>query len=503
MRINALRKGTAMNELSDEQRPVAEFNGPEKYIVVFAYAGTGKTTTLISFAKNRPHEKMLYLAYNRGIRDEAEKKFPKRNVDCLTNHQLAWPSFGVKYSHKLAKGNIRLMDVSRALNVNDWKLLRHSLGSVNNWLSSADDFLSDAHAIQCFSEKELEKLRPERIELIKNTADDIWSMMSDVDDDLPMPHDGYLKLYQLSKPDLSRKYKWILYDEVQDANPPSTAIVLNQTCRIVSVGDRHQQIYRFRGADNALEYFVQAGAKRFNLTRSFRFGPKVAAIANVILSAKGETVPVVGMGPEDHIFNDVPAKIMFGSPAIICRTVMGVLEHAIAAALEGRTVKFIGGKTSYNLQQLLDVYFLKNDNTSSIIDKRFRADFPSWNAYAGVAEETKDVEMNRAIKIVEAYGDIPEILRTLDSFIVGESKGDQTYPDLILMTAHKSKGLEFPDVIMHEDFPDVLDPQMLPATLEDELNLLYVTVTRAERNLVINETVKSLIKDAYLKLKRK
>ncbi|MNV66804.1 hypothetical protein D3C71_1595760 [compost metagenome] len=62
--------------------------------------------------------------------------------------------------------------------------------------------------------------------------------------------------------------------------------------------------------------------------------------------------------------------------------------------------------------------------------------------------------------------------------------------------------MESPDVILHEDFPDVLDPQMPPSTQEDELNLLYVAVTRAMRNLVLNETVKDLIKSAYEKQKK-
>lgn len=45
-------------------------------LVVNAFAGTGKTATLVQFAQTNPDSKMLYLAYNRAIRDEAEQKFP-------------------------------------------------------------------------------------------------------------------------------------------------------------------------------------------------------------------------------------------------------------------------------------------------------------------------------------------------------------------------------------------------------------------------------------------
>lgn len=487
-----------MISLSDEQRPIVHFDGREKTLVVFAYAGCGKTFTLVEFAKQRPSEKMIYIAYNRAIRDEAAIRFPK-NVKCYTNHQLAWHAFGKKYQHKLVEGNVRLMDVSKALGTKDWRLLSHAVGSVSGWLSSVDAELSESHVERTFSEKDLAKVRPERIGKIKETANLIWSMMVDPDDDLRMPHDGYLKLYQLTNPKFNKDIKWILYDEGQDANAVVTDIVLRQESRLVVVGDRHQQIYRFRGAENALDYFMATGGVRFNLSQSYRFGPKVAAVANVILRAKGETVPVVGLGPVDQIFNDVPAKMMFGSPAIICRTVMGVLENAIAAAVEGRTIQFVGGKSSYNLRMLLDVYYLKIGEIESISNNKFKNDFEHFEMYESVAVETKDVEMSRALKILETYSDIPSILKSVEALIVGEKGDSDCFPDIRLMTAHKAKGLEFPDVIMHEDFPDLLDPELPPDVLDDELNLAYVTATRAMKNLVLNDMVKSLIHAAYKK----
>jgi hypothetical protein len=47
----------------------------------------------------------------------------------------------------------------------------------------------------------------------------LWEEVKNVDNTmLRMPHDGYLKLFQLSNPDLSSKYQAILFDEFQDAN---------------------------------------------------------------------------------------------------------------------------------------------------------------------------------------------------------------------------------------------------------------------------------------------
>ncbi|HFW3114057.1 TPA: DNA helicase, partial [Salmonella enterica subsp. diarizonae serovar 61:r:-] len=57
-----------------EQSAVIAWQGTR--LVVGAFAGTGKTTTLRRFAEQNPDERMLYVAYNRAIRDEAQQKFP-------------------------------------------------------------------------------------------------------------------------------------------------------------------------------------------------------------------------------------------------------------------------------------------------------------------------------------------------------------------------------------------------------------------------------------------
>ncbi len=56
---------------TDEQISVIEADF-EEILVVNAFAGTGKTYTLIGFSKLRSNKKILYLAYNKSIRKEAE-----------------------------------------------------------------------------------------------------------------------------------------------------------------------------------------------------------------------------------------------------------------------------------------------------------------------------------------------------------------------------------------------------------------------------------------------
>ena len=72
----------------------------------------------------------------------------------------------------------------------------------------------------------------------------------------------------------------------------------------------------------------------------------------------------------------------------------------------------------------------------------------------------------------------------------------------MLATAHKAKGLEWPEVRLASDFPslpelDATDPDGAPRlTAEErdqELHLLYVAATRARRRLEPNEAVRSCL----------
>ncbi len=64
-----------------EQSLITQYKGPR--LVVKAYAGTGKTTTLVKYAHNNIDSRILYLAYNRAIRDEAREKFPAKRPTSL------------------------------------------------------------------------------------------------------------------------------------------------------------------------------------------------------------------------------------------------------------------------------------------------------------------------------------------------------------------------------------------------------------------------------------
>ncbi len=450
-------------------------------LVVRAFAGTGKTSTLVRYALANPNSRMLYLAYNRAVRDEAEQKFPF-NVECKTSHQLAWPNFGRHYQKRLT-GNLRIADVARQLNTRHWPLARTAIMTFNAFLCSGDHEFGPQHLPD---EDDRSGLSAGRI---LAAAQQLWRESARQDGTFPVTHDVYLKLYQLSQPDLSKRWQTLLFDEAQDANPVTQSLVLAQRCNVVLVGDRHQQIYRFRGAENALDAPALVDAERLALTHSFRFGPAVANVANMLLARQGETLPVVGDGGEDAVVTRLPDEHRGEHVTVLSRTVAGVIGAALDASLAGQKVFWVGGIAGYKTEELEDLYWFSADMPERMRSPALSREYRDFEEFESVARATKDPEMNQGLRLLEQYFPLPQKLQVMREHAVK----DETQAQVTVSTAHRSKGLEWPVVALNEDFADITDPMLPEDERTDETNLLYVAVTRAREVLVINGLLQVLL----------
>lgn len=464
---------------TSEQAAIIGWSGHR--LVARAFAGTGKTSTLVRFAQANPDCRMLYLAYNRAVRDEAEQKFPF-NVECKTSHQLAWPNFGRHYQRRLT-ANLRITDVARQLNTRYWPLARTSIKTFNAFLCSGDGELGLQHLPD---EDSRSGLSPDKV---LAAAQLLWRESARQDGTFPVTHDVYLKLYQLSQPDLSKRWQTLLFDEGQDANPVTQSLVLAQSCDVVLVGDRHQQIYRFRGAENALDAPELADADQLYLTHSFRFGRAVAQVANMLLARQGETMSVVGEGRNDRVVGCIPDDVKGQPVAILSRTVAGVIGAALDASLAGNKVYWVGGISGYKTEELEDLYWFSADMPERMQSPRLAREYRNFEEFESVARATRDVEMNQGLRLLEQYFPLPQKLQVMREHAVTDERQAQ----VTVSTAHRSKGLEWPVVVLNHDFADITDPLMADSERTDETNLLYVAVTRARQTLVLNELLQVLM----------
>ena len=449
--------------LTDEQKEIlsCEVSGDE-IIKINAFAGTGKTTTLLEYTRKHSQLQFLYVAFSKSVRLEAEERFPG-NVDCRTSHSLAYQSVGFQYQpiQKSMKINV----VMTALNLRDYQEALDIRKSLSNFLTSSDEKIARKHLPRYLSHDYQD------VQFFIRQTLKLWRLMCDENNsDVGMLHDGYLKLYQLSKPKL--EYDVILLDEAQDTNPAVAEIILSQSCPKILVGDRHQQIYSFRGARNAMENI--SGSRTFYLTNSFRFGDQIARIANKVIKVlKNERYQLKGVG-EASTGSGPQVK------AYIARTNAGLFDEAVHLMAIYK-IAFLGGIDGYRLDEILDIHHLYSKRTYAVKSDYIKS-FGTYPALLNFAQEANDRELKSICRIVEKYRhQIPKLINGIKGASVAKEDAE-----VILTTAHKSKGSQFSNVRLIGDFPDMYKNGKMIAADEfepDEINLIYVAVTRAKRNL--------------------
>ncbi|BEL96232.1 hypothetical protein SM14BL09_33850 [Serratia marcescens] len=91
--------------------------------------------------------------------------------------------------------------------------------------------------------------------------------------------------------------------------------------------------------------------------------------------------------------------------------------------------------------------------------------------------------------MLDLYFPLPQKLQVMREHAVT----DESQAQVTVSTAHRSKGLEWPVVVLDEDFADITDPLMTERERTDETNLLYVAVTRTRETLVLNGLLQMLM----------
>lgn len=468
--------------LSLEQQAVVDCE-IEDILVVEAYAGCGKTSTLINFCEKRKKFKILYLAYNKSMANEAKIKFAHlKNVSVMTMHSLAYKAFGIKNKERLKNNNkieaVDIIRLSNFKNCNEALKNKYAL----EILKYSKDFLNSGLTIKEFlSQIDISKTIVS-FGFLETNLCELWERVLS-DKDFPYEHDYYLKEYQLSNPILD--YDYILVDEAQDLNACVIDIVLRQASKKVFIGDTYQSIYSFRGANNALRYLSSLKqSKTIYLTSSYRCSSNIAELANKYLKLAGSKQDFIGLNTkiEDKY------KLTY-----ITRTNAKLFDLAVEFATEGKKIFIVGGIESCKFDLLIDIFFLLINKKDKIKNSFFN-NFIDFGDYKQYVEDIKDVEAKTCILIVFKY--IRQNLFNLKELISSLCVQTEQEADIILTTAHKSKGLEWYACVLSDDFLAVkkaiidYEKKIIDSTFDikmEELNLFYVAITRAKQVIFLDE----------------
>lgn len=306
--------------------------------------------------------------------------------------------------------------------------------------------------------------------IIRELSEKLWQDYSSRTGIFKIYHDVYLKLYALSKPII--QYDVILFDESQDTDKLMLSILQQQRAKIIFVGDPYQQIYDWRGAINAMGEFE--GEETY-LTNSFRFGNEIAEVATVLLKALKAPRPLNGLNSilsKVDKNNHLPENVN----VVLCRTNAGLIF--IALEYFGKYPnKKIYAQLGAEVKKI-EEWFIKlekfESNPQSGRNDEILSNFESFDELEEYCENFPDDEdISSYVRLYKTYGgNIDGIIQLINN--IEENKNNH---DILFTTVHKSKGREWDNVLLNDDFHSLCS--------ESELRLMYVAVTRARKKLYI------------------
>jgi superfamily I DNA/RNA helicase len=464
---------------TQEQSLIIDAAKRDRNMAINAFAGTGKTTTLSMIAQALPRKRILYLAFNKAIADEAKRRMPG-NVDARTFHSLAFRATRPdmkRLEGRLHGGFVADLLSLPSLTINKFHFYpsqvgRAVLGTVAKFCMGKEPSIQPLHvplphemlpnpsSIPDSLKDVIDKPGPEIDEyrrFIKENAENLWYRMNDRNSTLPITHDTYVKQWALRSPMIDADV--ILFDEAQDASGLFIDIVGRQRhAQRVWVGDRHQQIYEWRDAINALD-LVEVD-ERLHLTESWRFHQGIADQANVVLTALGETKPLIGRGGTQTN----------SGQAFLCRTNVGALDTYVG---------LIERHDSVRMENAKDLISLIED-CESLMEGRPRgalALFKDWLALVEHADSPQGGDLRPLVDAISRY--TCQGLRTMLQRGLVERAG------ITVCTMHRAKGLEWDQVTIINDWNRIKNFQ----ANAEERRLLYVAMTRARKELILSDIV--------------
>lgn len=458
-------------EATQEQRAAREVFASGADVVLVAGAGTGKTTALMMMAEVTSKHG-LYMAFNKTTADDARDRF-SRNVECRTAHSLAFDAVGRKYQHRLdaprlpPRETTRLLGITTDLHVGADKITRfHQARLVMKMIkhfcySSATEVMArHMEVINGLEPAEEERLA----RILLPCAQKAWEDICAPNGRLRFEHDHYMKMWALTNPELPGDF--IMLDEAQDTNPVLEEIFLAQRAQRVCVGDPAQQIYAWRSARDVMTGFP---ALHLRLTQSFRFGPRIAEVANRWLSFAGSTMRLTGAGPPGSRIGKAAH-----ADAVLCRNNADVMTEVLAFLDAGIPVAIPSGGDQLRAIAEAALQLKAGQRTSH--PELFL--FKSWGEVQDYAEhDSAGQDLRAIVQLVDTHG--AETIISAVARLSAERKAR-----VIVSTVHKAKGREWPSVRIGPGFEPPADYDGRPRPLSaQEARLIYVAVSRARELL--------------------
>jgi len=498
--------------------------GDARHLVVEALAGTGKTTTILRAIDEAPEESIWLATFGKRNQEELDDRVTNPNATAQTIHSAGaqavrngpWgyvrmcqrferedalaeavctgASWGAK--RLVSKLHTKARELMPLVGTPRFGTMQESIDAV---CDLAFDFdlappAGESLTVQEVAQRTLRALDLAAREKPVKTGIDFADQLF-----LPVRNEWLVPRYDL-----------VVVDEYQDLTLAQLAIIrglLFDYGRIVFVGDKHQAIYRFRGADGKEVERTKAELRAETLTL-----PKTYRCPRAVVAVAREYVPEyqvddsAPLGVVDTIDADKLVQEAQPGDFILSRTNKDLTPIAFAllradkpATIRGRDI----AKGLVNLVKKLATGDAR-DSIPVLLTKLQRWENKEIDRLLAMKREDKvDAVEDKAETLrVLAMGStgVPHLLERIDKLFTDAPNGG-----IILSTVHKAKGLEAERVFLlkrtffrmggctcghYHRKPacpkcscTAFTPD--PAHMTEEKNIYYVAVTRSKNHLTM------------------
>jgi superfamily I DNA/RNA helicase len=458
------------------------------HMIVAAVPGSGKTTTLcesLNYIDIKDRKKIFFTSFNRKIIDDIRNKIPSE-IDYGTNHKLGYQAVLKKWQYRYKKikvdskndvgymlatrevgsdisNEVLKMNLIKAMDFAKITLAKSSgdiLNVINKYNIDTTGKPEEEFVSSVENMLEATRNRPQKCkgQYMVSFADMIW---------LPCINNWE-----------TNKYDRIFIDEAQDLSPVRTKLLLsalNPGGRLLAVGDRFQSIFSFAGSDIESIDKLKAvlTALEMPLSVSYRCPTSVVELARLINPSIAPAANAKEGLVETVDGSELYKRVGIGD-VIISRTNYPLIKAWFAYIKKGiranMPAKDIGDKFIWKINSW------QPTSVTDLVQK-----IETWRDYSitRLRARNKSVryvndEADSLLKFCDKAESLRDVLsRIIDFFDYNENT------QITLLTAHKSKGLEYDKVFVLKDTFN-LDSV-------EEKNIWYVAITRTKDYLGLVE----------------
>ena len=464
-------------------------------ILIKAYAGAGKTSTIVEAVKQLPMDKsIMFLAFNKHIQEELKTKLPEK-VRCYTTYGLGMGAIKRKYGDSIQFDEFKADKIIQK-KAKNWKL--------NEEMDDDNIFYYLNHIKKLTNLCRLTlTIKPEYIPYIADRYDipihkpkDIKRVLKVLDvmttDRKTFDYTDMVFLPAIDNGIWFFPQDYVFVDEIQDMNRCQIRIIekvlkrdrktKKLQGRLISVGDFFQGVYGFNGSDEkSFEWFEKfPNTKILPLSTSFRCSQSVTRKAQEIVP----DIKALPDAPEGCVRDGNVLEEAQSGDFILCRTTMPLIKLFFEFLTQRKKAIIKGSDIGVHLIELIGK--IKNiDNLIKFWEtelSKYRQDLKKEgilnpNEHTGYA--TLEDKVMTLLFLARLADSILDLKYKIKSIFTDEIQG------IVLSTVHKIKGLEANRVFIIR--PDLLPMQTSKAWQAiQEKNLVYVAYTRAKLDLIFD-----------------